>query len=84
MIPSGLTALSEGRFCICVLVSSRFSLVMNCGSGMGESEGWGESKSACTRVASSSSQGEVGCPIRSCPRAYLYWWYPCLPSLGSL
>ena len=53
-------------------------------SGMFESEGWGASKSACTRVALSSSQGEDGCPSRSWPRAYLYWFYPCLPSAGSL
>ena len=84
VIPSGLAALSEGKFLSCVLISSRIGRVLNWGSGMCESEGWGESRSVCTCVASSSSHGEAGCPSRLWPRAYLYWWYPCLPSAGSL
>ena len=46
VIPSGPSALSEGRCFICVLISSRVGLVLSCGSGIGESEGWGASKSA--------------------------------------
>jgi len=80
VIPSGSAALSEGRCFICVLISSHVS----CGSGMCESEGWGASKSDCTRVTSSSSQGGAGCPSRSWPRAYLYSWYHCFPRAGSL
>jgi len=60
VIPSGTVALSERSFFICVLISVRVGRVLSCGSGMCESEGWGASKSACTRVASSSSQGEAG------------------------
>ena len=81
---SGQAALSEGSLLSCIWISSRVGRMLSCGSGMCESEGWGASKSACTRMASSSSQGEDGCPSRSWPRAYLYWWYPCLPSAGSL
>ena len=84
MIPSRPAALSEGSFLSYIWISSRVDRMLSCGSGMCESEGWGASKSACTRVASSLSQGEDGCPSRSWPRAYLYWWYPCLPSARSL
>ena len=58
MIPSGPAALSEGTFLSCSLISSRVGRMLSCGSGMCVSEGWGASKSACTRMASSSSQGE--------------------------
>jgi len=84
VISSGPAALSEGSFFSCILISSRVGLMLSCACGMCESEGWGASKSACIRVASSSSQGEDGCPSRLWPRVYLYWWYPCLPSAGSL
>jgi len=58
VVPSGPAALSEGRFFICVCISSRVGRVLSCESGMCESEGWGASRLACTRVASFSSQGE--------------------------
>ena len=84
MISSGPAALSERSFLSCSLISSRVGRMLSCGSGMCESEGWGASKFACTRMASSSSQGESGCTGKSWPRSYLFWWYPCLPSAGSL
>jgi len=60
VIPSGPAALLEGSFLSCIWISSRVGRMLSCGSGMCESEGWGASKSACTRMASSSSQGEDG------------------------
>jgi len=60
VMPSGPAALSDGK---CLNISSTYSLVgvlLSSGSGICESDGWGELSVCVTRSALDSSQGERG------------------------
>jgi len=60
VMPSGSAALSEGRRFITSLTSSLVRVLLSSGSGICESEGWGELRVCVTQSALDSSQGERG------------------------
>jgi len=60
VMPSGPAALSDGRCFSISLTSSLVGVLLSSGSGICESDGWGELSVCVTRSASDSSQGERG------------------------
>ena len=59
-MPFGPAALSDGRRFIISLTSSLVGVLLRSGSGICESDGWGELSDCVTRSALDSSQGERG------------------------
>ena len=59
-MPSGPAALSDGKCFSISLTSSLVGVLLSSGSGICESDGWGESSVCVTQSASDSSQGERG------------------------
>ena len=59
-MPSGPAALSDGKCFSISLTSSLVGVLLSSGSGICESDGWGELSVCVTRSASDSSQGERG------------------------
>jgi len=65
VMPSGPTALSDGRCFRITLTSSLVGVLLSSGSGICESDACGELSVCVTRFALDSSQGERGCFRRS-------------------